>query len=107
MSQRIAEIAARADAVLEDGERREVLALLALLAGRFAVAQIRARELRELATSAPARVLTVKDATTQFPVSRSFLYEHGEQLGILHRPPHGRVVVIESRLRAYLEGRRG
>lgn len=103
MSQRLAEIAARADAILETGCRREVLDLLALLAGRAAVAQERVREIREQA-AAPARDLTVRAASAVYPVSRSFLYERGEALGLVHKTPEGKVTVIESALRAYLEG---
>lgn len=104
MSSRLEEIAARADAILETGCRREVLALLAVLAGRFAVAQERARELREPA-AAPARALTVKEAASAFPISRSFLYERGEALGLVNRTSNGRVIVLERALREYLEGR--
>lgn len=104
MPHRIAELALLADAILESGGRGEVLELLAFLAGRCAIAQIRARELHEQA-SAPARDLTIREASSTYPVSRSFLYERGEALGLVHRTPEGRVIVIERALREYLEGR--
>jgi hypothetical protein len=47
----------------------------------------------------------VAEVVKRYPVNRSFLYESGEQLGIIHRPPNSkRVVVIEAALREYLEG---
>lgn len=104
MSQRLAEIATRADAILANGERKEVTCLLALVAGLTAVAKVRLLELREPAVP-PARDLTVKAASAVYPVSRSFLYERGEALGLVHKTPEGRVIVLERALREYLEGR--
>jgi hypothetical protein len=98
------EIAARADHVLSHGTRKDVTGLLALVAGLAAVAQQRLIELREEPTV--SRVLTVKDAAAAYPVSRSFLYERGEALGLTHRTEHGKVVVRERALREYLEGTR-
>lgn len=103
MSSRIEEIARLADAILQAGERREVLDLIALTAGRFALAKLRAHELQEQ-TALPARDLTVKEATAAYPISRAFIYERGEALGFAHRTEHGRIIVIESKLREYLEG---
>lgn len=105
MAYRLAEISVRADAILSDGDRKEVTCLLALVAGLTAVAKMRLLELREQ-PSAPARHLTVKAAAAAFPVSRSFLYERGESLGLVNRTSTGRIIVIESALRAYLEGQR-
>jgi len=104
MSERLAEIAVRADAILANGERKEVTCLLALVAGLTAVAKVRLLELRERVQ--PARALTVKAASAVYPVSRSFLYERGEALGLVNRTSTGRIIVIESALRAYLEGQR-
>lgn len=100
------EISVLARLILDHGERREVDALLVLVAGLHALAKIRAHELHPAPLPAPARDLTVKEAVSAYPISRSFLYERGEKLGVAHRTPHGRLIVIESALRAYLEGRR-
>lgn len=100
------DIARQVDAILERSERREILALLALLAGRCELAKERASELR--AAPAPARDLTVNAAAAAYPVSRSFLYERGEELGIAHRVDGTRKLIVnEAALRRLLEGRRG
>lgn len=52
-------------------------------------------------------LITVKRACSCYPVSASFLYERGEEVGIVHRTPQGKVTVIEEALREYLSGRRG
>ena len=101
---RLEEIAASVDVILETGTRTDVLRLLAFLAGKFAVAKIRARELRHEEAKS-GRDLTVKQAAHQYPISSSFLYERGEQLGIVHKTPEGKVTVIEVALRKYLEGK--
>lgn len=100
------EISVRVDTIIERGARRELLALLALLAGRFAVAKERARELREASGARTDRVLTVAEAAAEYPVSRSFLYERGQALGFVRRTSTGKVTVIERALREYLEGKR-
>jgi hypothetical protein len=100
------DIAAGIDGILDRGSRAEVLALLALLAGRLALAQERVRELR--ATEAAPRTMTVPEAVRRYPLSRSFLYERGESLGIARRVEGARKLVVdEAALRLYLRGRRG
>lgn len=51
--------------------------------------------------------ISVADASTRYPISRSFLYEHGEQEGIVTRPTgtRGKVVVDVCALERWL--RRG
>ena len=42
--------------------------------------------------------ISVKDASSRYPVSRSFLYEHGEKEGIVTRPTgNGGKVVVDVR----------
>lgn len=103
--QRFDDIATPVDAILERGERRDIFALIAFLAGRLAIAKVRAREIRS--DPVAARSLTVAQACAAYPVSRSFLYERGEALGVAHRPDGTRkIVVLEAQLKAYLDGRR-
>lgn len=53
--------------------------------------------------------ITVKQASSRYPVSRSFLYEHGAKEGIVTRPTgnHGKVVVNARALEQWLSQRRG
>lgn len=105
---RVDEIARLLALVRERGVRGEVLAVLALLVGEVVLFKDRSRELRLRAAHPPslARDLTVAQAAAQYPVSRSFLYERGEDLGIAHRPNGTRKLVVkEEALRRFLEGR--
>lgn len=106
MSTSLDNIARQVDAILERADRKDVIALLALLAGRCEVAKERASELRSAPAS--ARDLTVNAAVSAYPVSRSFLYERGVELGVAHRIEGTRKLIVnEAALRRLLEGRRG
>jgi len=98
------EIATRVDAILERGCQRDVLALLVLLAGRVAMAQVR---IADRQAEPVAHEITVAQAVERYPVSRSFLYERGEDLGIAVRVAGTRKLVVhEAALQSLLQGRR-
>lgn len=108
MRDRVNEIAQLIDAVVAGELRTELVSLLSVMAGRFVLVKERARDLRErgyhVAVS-PSRMLTVAQATAIYPVSRSFLYERGEELGVAHRPDGTRrLLIIEEKLKGYLSG---
>lgn len=52
--------------------------------------------------------ITVKAASTRYPISRSFLYEKGEEAGLVTRPTGngGKVVVNVHALEQWLKGAR-
>jgi hypothetical protein len=52
------------------------------------------------------RGLSIKDAARLHPVSRSMLYERGEELGLVHTPQGThKKIVDEDRLQKWLSGR--
>ena len=53
------------------------------------------------------RMLTAAQAARTFSLSKSFLYERGEELGFARRPPGLHVVRFSERaLRAWMDGQR-
>lgn len=92
------------DAVMANGTRAEIVAIIALLVARIFLLKDRARELRRTPT---LRTLTVTQAVATYPVSRSLLYERGEALGVAHRVDGTRKLMVdEAALRAWLTGQR-
>lgn len=92
---RLTEVERLVDLILQQGHREDVVALLALLVGRCALALERSRELLQ-ASTVPQGVLTVSQAVERYPVSRSWLYERGEGLGVARRLAGTRKLVVDE-----------
>ena len=109
MSQpRVQAIAAAVRIMVRSPESRKELALLTATLSYWQARAMAALLLLPATAAVPEdRMLTAAQAARTFSLSKSFLYERGEELGFARRPPglHG-VRFSEKGLREWMDGQR-